>query len=61
VTTVDSISVGRFDQNQAAQRLSLSQEKNEMEFFSFFCKTFSTSFFSKSFGGIFELHLLRNA
>jgi hypothetical protein len=47
---VDSISVGRFDQNQAAQRLSLSLPgKNEMEFFSFFCKTFSTSFFLNVF------------
>jgi hypothetical protein len=51
---VDSISVGRFDQNQAVQRLSLSQEKNEMKFSHFLFET-------KTFGGVFELHFLRNA
>jgi hypothetical protein len=61
MTTVDSISVGRFDQNQAVQRLSLSPGKNEMEISSFFVKHFRHRLFSIVFGGVFELHSLRNA
>jgi hypothetical protein len=57
---VNSISVGRFDQNQAVQRLSLSQEKTKWNFSHFFVKHFDIDFFH-FFGGVFELHLLRNA